>query len=622
MTEDRAWPNMAASGLRDSSKHPPECSLPPTPLYRLSLLCLIFTTACASPQTEADTRTGLPAVSQPEAPKPNILFILTDDQGIGDLSLHGNDSIRTPNMDALIGSGAKFDRFYVSPVCAPTRASFLSGLHAPRTGAVYVTRRRETMDAAVKTIPEYLGEAGYRTGLFGKWHNGATKPYDPAGQGFDEFLGFTLGHFNDYFNGELENERNEVVPFSGDLTQILTDTAAAFMLEDAPGPFFCMLAYQAPHTPVQVADKYWGEVKKRGLSDYNTGIYAMIESIDDRMGQLLSRLEAAGKLENTVVIFSTDNGPNGDRYRMGLKGTKGHVDEGGVRVPFAIRLPGDHPANGKTFDTPAAHIDLLPTLLELTGQPVPDGLDGMSLVHLLEGGSGMGDVERAIYTFRQGYDHQTYPGGMRDSRYLYVGQSSTEHEFYDLRADPGQTNNIFDDSGLLAQEYKERYFSVAANVGRPDLVAPPIDLDATNDPVHLLAHEGEPEGETKFSGKAGWANDWFIDLDEAGAAWPITNGEERTYTAILHYNNTSGADRSVTLTTDKNTTQTNTLSPFPGTQLPVTDRTKRKEVYPRTWQTATFEAFVVPAGATELRVSGGGAGGVSIKEVTLLPVAR
>ena len=149
------------------------------------LLCfpVILLCTCGTPVSPAPSR-GAPATTD----RPNILFILTDDQGIGDLSLHGNDSLRTPNMDALLTAGARFDRFYVSPVCAPTRASFLSGQYHPRTGAVFVTRRRETMDDGVVTLVEHLQSAGYRTGLYGKWHNGATFPYHPGGQGFEEFL--------------------------------------------------------------------------------------------------------------------------------------------------------------------------------------------------------------------------------------------------------------------------------------------------------------------------------------------------------------------------------------------------------------------------------------------------
>lgn len=544
---------------------------------------------------------------------PNILFILTDDQGIGDLSLHGNDSIRTPNMDRLLTEGARFTHFYVSPVCAPTRASFLSGLYAPRTGAVFVTRRRETMDDGIMTLPEYLRHAGYRTGLYGKWHNGATAPYDPGSQGFEQFLGFTLGHFNDYFNGELQNERLKTVPFSGDLTQILTDSAAHFMLEENPYPFFCMLAYQAPHTPVQVADKYWDAVKPRGLTDYNTGIYAMIESVDDRIGQLLDRLKKAGKLDNTIVIFSTDNGPNGDRYRMGLKGIKGSVDEGGVRVPFGIRFPGEHPANGTTHITTAAHIDLVPTILDLVDLPIPDNLDGVSLLPLLQPKhNDVFDLDRCIFAFQQGYDFKPYPGSMRDRNFLYVLRGPDEHELYMLSKDEEQRTNVmqlkdpvWEGVQARGRRMAQEYAAFAASVARPDRVAPPIDLDAGQGPIRLLAHEGELLGKTRFSDKYGWANDFFVNLDWNGAYWPVKASKDRTYRVTIRYH----AERAVrfgiqmdSLTQDlKFIELPKAITP----QLPVADRVTRKEVYPREWATATIEEFTVRAGTRNLHIFGG-----------------
>jgi arylsulfatase A len=533
---------------------------------------------------------------------PNILFILTDDQGIGDLSLHGNDSIQTPNMDALLQSSAQFSRFYVSPVCAPTRASFLSGLYAPRTGAIFVTRRHETMDDGIMTIPEYLRHAGYRTGLFGKWHNGATAPYDPGSRGFEQFLGFTLGHFNDYFDGELQNEKNELVPFSGDLTQILTDTASHFMLQESRYPFFCMLTYQAPHTPVQVADKYWDKVKERGLTDYNTGIYAMIESVDDRIGQLLDRLEKAGKLDNTIVIFSTDNGPNGDRYRMGLKGRKGQVDEGGVRVPFGIRLLGDHPANGKVFSSPSAHIDLVPTLLELVDLPIPGHLDGRSLMPLLEDEEGAG-VSRMIYAFKQGYDFSLWPGSMRNGQTLYVRRSQTEHELYDLIADPQQQHNLAEVNQEEVEGFAEAYENFAVTLARPDLVAPPIDLDASRGPIRLLAHEGAPMGETRFQDKYGWANDFFVDVGTTGARWPVVTKQGGSFTATIKYHLDEDQARPLVLRTDKGKVVTVMLQPAVSAQIPVADRVKRKEVYPRDWAVGKLGTFDIPAGAQLLFLS-------------------
>lgn len=594
-------------------------------LVVLSLLLLSLFCTCGPAQDSQIVRPSNSQVVEPTLP--NILFILTDDQGIGDLSLHGNDSIRTPNMDRLLTEGARFTRFYVSPVCAPTRASFLSGMYAPRTGAVYVTRRRETMDDGIMTIPEYLRHAGYRTGLFGKWHNGATAPYDPAGQGFDQFLGFTLGHFNDYFNGELQNERNELVPFSGDLTQILTDTAAAFMLEDRTEPFFAMLTYQAPHTPVQVADKYWDAVKKRGLTDYNTGIYAMIESVDDRIGQLLTRLGKAGKLDNTIVIFSTDNGPNGNRYRMGLKGTKGSVDEGGVRVPFGIKFPGNHYANGRVFKEPAGHIDLVPTLLDIVDLPQPEGgLDGRSLMPKLTGAPRVAMPDfRPYYAFKQGYDFTGYPVSVRTLDLLVVMPSDDKFEVYNLSDDPGQENDLVRASARtkdprigLGEDIAKRYVAMVKKIARPDRVAPPIDLDAAVGPVRLLAHEGEPLGKTRFQDKHGWANDFFVDLGADGAVWPVITKRTRTYTATIRYHLDDNKARTLVLATDKGNPLTVELPPAITEQIPVADRVKRKEVYPREWAEIRVEDLRIPVGSESLVVSSPTeSSGLWIKEVTL-----
>lgn len=587
------------------------------------LLCLIL---CTCDRGEANgTAEGQANQSDTVTVRPNILFILTDDQGIGDLSLHGNDSIRTPNMDALLTSGARLTRFYVSPVCAPTRASFLSGMYAPRTGAVFVTRRRETMDDEVKTIPEYLKTLGYRTGLFGKWHNGATAPYDPAGQGFDEFLGFTLGHFNDYFNGELQNEDNELVPFNYDLTDLLTDTAAAFMLE-RDEPFFTMLTYQAPHTPVQVADDHWGVVKSRGLSDYNTGIYAMVESIDEQIGRLLKQLDEAGKLDNTIVIFSTDNGPNGDRYRMGLKGTKGQVDEGSVRVPFGIRFPGNHPANGRIYEAQAAHIDLLPTLLDYLGEEVPKGIDGISLMPLLDDDRfTYYDYNRPIYGFKQAYNFKPYPGRLRNRNFLYILRNEGEHELYRIDKDDAQRSNIMETTEAFLEDHREvgrkmakQYANFAAKVSRPELVAPPINLDAARGPVRLLAHEGEPRGATHFNDQYGWANDYFLDLSQDGAYWPIETERAGTYSVTVRYHLAGDRPRPLVLSTDKGKAVSATLRPAITQQIAVADRTPRKEVYPRKWAEATVTGLQILPEAGELSITAPAGTGLWIKEISLV----
>ncbi len=341
----------------------------------------------------------------------------------------------------------------------------------------------------------------------------------------------------------------------------------------------------------------------------------MIESVDDRIGQLLDRLEKAGKLENTVVIFSTDNGPNGDRYRMGLKGTKGQVDEGGVRVPFGIRMPGNHPANGKVFSSPSAHIDLVPTLLELVDLPIPEHLDGRSLLPLLEDNEGAG-VSRMIYAFKQGYDFSPWPGSMRNGQSLYVRRTETDHELYDLVDDPEQQQNLAGVNHEEVAAFAEAYAAFAATVSRPELVAPPIDLDAARGPSRLLAHEGEPMGKTRFQDQYGWANDFFVDLDPDGAMWPLVTKRGGTFTATIRYHLDADQARTLVLGTDKGKEARVSLPPAVTTQIPVADRVKREEVYPRKWAEASVE-ITIPSGTESLWISGGAGDNLWVKEISL-----
>ena len=187
---------------------------------------------------------------------PNVLVILTDDQGFGDVQSHGNPWIRTPFHDQLAAQGARFERFFVSPVCAPTRASLLTGRWHLRTGVHGVTRGAETMRAREVTMAELFRDAGYATAAIGKWHNGAHYPEHPRGQGFDHFFGFCGGHFNNYFDSRLEDDDREV-PFDGFIIDRLTDRALQFIAEHREQPWLCYVAFNTPHSPWQVPDVYW-----------------------------------------------------------------------------------------------------------------------------------------------------------------------------------------------------------------------------------------------------------------------------------------------------------------------------------------------------------------------------
>ena len=213
-----------------------------------------------------------------------------------------------PVLDQLATEGIQFERFFVSPLCAPTRASLLTGRYHLRTGTSWVTHRKEVMRSEEETIAEALKKAHYQTGMFGKWHNGEQYPNHPNGQGFDEFLGFCAGHWNNYFNPHLEHN-SSTVQREGYINDIFTNAAIDWIKTQEDQPFFCYLAYNTPHSPFQVPDAYFDKYKAKGLTDKNASVYGMCENIDDNIGRLLSALEQNGQRENTIIIFLTDNGP-------------------------------------------------------------------------------------------------------------------------------------------------------------------------------------------------------------------------------------------------------------------------------------------------------------------------
>ncbi len=314
--------------------------------------------------------------------KPNIIIIMTDDQGYGDFGVTGNDVIETPAINSFAAESVSFDRFYVSPVCSPTRATLLTGRYYLRTGVTGVTGGEETMNDEEVTIAEILKTNGYKTGCFGKWHNGANYPYDPVGQGFDEFWGFNSGIIRNYFNTRLRHNTN-TVQTEGYLTDFFTDKAINFIEANRNKPFFCYIPYNVPHTPIQVHDELFQKYLKKGMNEYDAGIYAMCESVDQNVERLLNKVSELNLDDKTIILFMTDNGPNGFRFNGGMKGKKAQLDEGGVRVPLWIRWTGK--LQPHVVSQLTDHIDILPTVLDLCNIPVPDSLaiDGKSLKPLL-----------------------------------------------------------------------------------------------------------------------------------------------------------------------------------------------------------------------------------------------
>ena len=346
---------------------------------------------------------------------PNVILILTDDQGWGDLSGNGNLDLTTPNIDQLGRSGVRFDRFFVSPVCSPTRAEILTGRHHVRGGVYSTSKGGERLDIDEETIAEVFKSAGYQTAAYGKWHNGMQAPFHPNSRGFEDYYGFCSGHWGNYYNPLLEHNGN-LLRGNGFIIDDLTQHGIDFIKENIHQPFFLYLPYNTPHSPMQVPDRFWEKFKDKKLSQTGSGgppknqnqidharaALAMCENIDWNVGRIMEQLKNSDLLENTIVIYLSDNGPNGNRWNGSMKGRKGSTDEGGVRSPMVINWPGKIP-QGKIVKEIASGIDLLPTLKDLTGitfQP-KNPLDGISLKPLIMQENPIWE-DRYIYNYWRG----------------------------------------------------------------------------------------------------------------------------------------------------------------------------------------------------------------------------
>ncbi len=472
--------------------------------------------------------------------RPNVVVILTDDQGWGDLSIHGNRDIATPNLDRIASEGAVFDRFFVQPVCAPTRAEFLTGRFFSRTGVRGVSTGDERMDVGERTIAEVFKEAGYATAAFGKWHNGSQPPYHPNDRGFTEYVGFTSGHWGDYFSPVLERN-GKLIRGEGYITDYLTDQALAFIEARKGGPFFCYLPLCTPHSPMQVPDRFWGRFEgkelgmmkgTKGLDDsaHTRAALAMVENIDGNVGRLLDRLDALGLAENTIVVYFSDNGPNGRRWNGGMKGIKGSVLEGGVRVPCFVRWPGRIKA-GTEVERIAGGVDLLPTLAAAAGLKVdaPKALDGRNLLPLLEGKAETWG-ERFLMTVHGNGKRMQWSVRSQDLR-LVNGET-----MYDPAKDPGHTKDV------SAAHAGERKRMEAFAQGYLKEVAGNLEKDERPFTVGygavtwLPARDGIVVGGIQRSGRApncSFFTNWKKKEDRI--KWRVAVGAAGTYEAILHY---------------------------------------------------------------------------------------
>lgn len=373
---------------------------------------------------------------------PNVVVLLADDSGWGDYSVNGNTNLKTPNIDSLAQSGARFDRFFVCALCAPTRGEFLTGRYHSRGGVKGVSTGLERLNADEKTIADSFLAAGYSTGAFGKWHNGSQWPYHPNARGFQEYVGYTAGHWGEYFDPPLEHN-GKMFRAKGFIVDVLVGKALEFIETNREKPFFCYIPLTTPHSPFSVPDAHWDKFKdspvsmrgeegdKEDLTITRT-VLAMMDNLDMNVGRVLKKLEDLKLSDNTIMVYFSDNGPNTFRWNGGMKGKKGTTDEGGVRSTLFMRWPGKIKA-GSQITPIAGAIDLHPTLTALAGvKPVSTKpLDGWDMSSLLLGGEWKRGP-RALMNYNSG----------RLSVRSQTHRLDASGVLYDMVADPSQTKDV------------------------------------------------------------------------------------------------------------------------------------------------------------------------------------
>jgi arylsulfatase A-like enzyme len=416
-----------------------------------------------------------------QAAPPNIILVMTDDQGYGDLACHGNPHIKTPHLDAFYKEAARFTDFHVSPTCAPTRSALMTGRHEFKNGVTHTIQERERMTQQAFTVAQFLKSAGYATGIFGKWHLGDEAEYQPNRRGFDEVFIHGAGGIgqtypgscgdapgNTYFdpailhNGKFEKTK-------GYCTDVFFGQALAWIDQrrQSGEPFFAYITPNCPHGPLDCPPEY--EAPYTGKVPPNVAkFYGMITNIDDNFGRLTAKLDEWKLADNTLVIFMTDNGTaTGSRvFNAGMRGAKGSPYQGGTRVPALWRWPGGF-TGGRDLPQLTAHIDIFPTLAEITGAKVPaefaKQVEGRSLLPLLKDEKAPWD-DRVLVTHvgrwetGKAQENKYSACSIRNGRFTLVnaGRMGEKWELFDLQADPGETQNVLADHPDVVKDLKAK----------------------------------------------------------------------------------------------------------------------------------------------------------------------
>ena len=480
---------------------------------------------------------------------PNVILIITDDQGYGDLGISGNSLIKTPVIDRFARQSLQFSDFHVSPVCAPTRSSLMTGRYSLRTGIRDTYNGGATMASSEITIAEILKQAGYRTGLFGKWHLGDNFPSRPMDQGFDEslmHLSGGMGQVGDvttyfqkdssYFNPVLW-KIGQKESFKGYCSDIFAANAIKFIEKNKSNPFFCYLSFNAPHTPLQVPEYYdqmyknvdpsieferknpmYLKMSEKDKEDARK-VYGMVSNIDDNIGKLLQKIADLGIEENTIIIFMTDNGPQQLRYTAGMRDKKGSVYNGGTRVPFFLKYPA-LTKESKVIETMSAHFDVLPTLSELCHVDLPKNrkIDGKSLVPLIKGKK-VDWSDRSLFSYwTRKYPELYNSMAIQKAEYKLVGQTNynasiEDFELYHLKNDPEELHNIVKENKVIALKLKAELDLIYQDLIRSkNLITPPKIIVGSKKENPLILNRNDADGSRGLWDQEAIFGKWNVNI--------------------------------------------------------------------------------------------------------------
>ena len=474
--------------------------------------------------------------------KPNVIIVITDDQGKGDLACEGNKFVKTPNIDEFYSDAVRFTNYHVSTTCAPTRGAIMTGRHSNRVNVFHTINGRSILFEDEVTLPQIFAQNGYTNAMFGKWHLGDNYPFRPEDRGFHEVIrhgGGGVGQGPDYWGNDYFDDtywhNSKMEKYDGYCSDVFFNGALDFIETNKDKPFFCYISTNAPHSPYNLPKDYFDLYQGKKYKDINERtlrFYGMITNIDDNFKKLEDKLDALGIADNTIVIFTTDNGTAAGRsvYNAGLRGGKGSQYEGGHRVPLYIRWPDGKLTGGKDIDELVAHYDLLPTFVDLLGldfNPVKK-LDGKSLTPLLDAKNNTWE-NRILYM-----DTQREQNLIKYRKYTVMDKDwrlVDGKELYNINTDLGQENNIISAypevaerlgvgyekwwQSFVDEKVNERYAYI--KVGSPK-----------DNPSRISAHDMIVG---KYSGS--WHQNGAITGTRAGGKWKIEFVEDGDYKISL-----------------------------------------------------------------------------------------